>query len=85
MGIFMMPKLMKMDLLYMLGSMMFGGKVLAYVSGAMIHASMSVAFALARVGLYQAFDFDTNLAVWGRVLGNRRNDCGHDAGYAPAN
>jgi len=81
----MMPKLMKMDLLYMLGSMMFGEKVLAYMSGAMIHAGMSVASALAHVGLYQAFDFDTNLAVWGRVLGNRRNDYGHDSGDAPAN
>ena len=80
-----MPKLMNMYPFYMLGSMMLGEKVLAYMSGAMIHAGMSVAFALAHVGLYQAFDFDTNLAVWGRVLGNRRNDYGHDAGDAPAN
>ena len=64
MGIFMMPAPMKMNLLYMLGK-----KTMADMSGAMIHSSMSVAFALAQVGLYQAFDLDTNLAVWGLAFG----------------
>ncbi|NQW22207.1 MAG: hypothetical protein HQ475_02045 [SAR202 cluster bacterium] len=69
MGILTMPGQMKMNLLYMLGSMMFGGRLMAYMSGAMIHAMMSVAFALAHVGLYQAFDLETNLAAWGLVFG----------------
>ena len=34
-----------------------------------MHATMSVAFALAHVGLYQAFDLDTNLAAWGLAFG----------------
>ena len=69
MGILIMPGQMKMNLLYMLGSTMFGERVMAYMSGAMMHAVMSVAFALAHVGVYQAFDLDTNLAAWGLVFG----------------
>ena len=69
MGIFMMPGPMKMNLLYMLGSMMFGERAMAYMSGAMMHAMMSVAVALAHVGIYQAIDLDTNLAAWGLAFG----------------
>ena len=45
MGIFMMPGQMKMNLLYLLGSMMLRERVMIYTPGAMIHAMMSVAFA----------------------------------------
>ena len=69
MGIFMMPGQMKMNLFYLLGSMMFGERMMVYMSGAMMHAMMSVAFALAHVGIYQAFGLDTNLALWGLVFG----------------
>ncbi|MDA0263603.1 MAG: hypothetical protein O3A93_05690 [Chloroflexi bacterium] len=69
MGIFVMPGQMKMNLLYILGSMMFGERTIAYMSGAMMHATMSVAFALAHVGLYQAFGLEANLAAWGLVFG----------------
>ena len=69
MGIFMMPGQMKMNLFYLLGSMMFGERMMVYMSGAMIHAMMSVAFALAHVGLYQAFDLDGDLALWGLAFG----------------
>lgn len=69
MGIFMMPAQMKMNLLYMLGSMMFGERNMIYMSGAMMHAVNSIAFALAHVGIYQAFDVDSNLAAWGLVFG----------------
>ena len=47
MGIFMIPGQMKMNLLYMLGSMMFGERTMIYMSGVMMHAVNSVAFALA--------------------------------------
>ena len=69
MGIFMMPGQMKMNLLYMLGSMMFRERVMAYMSGAMMHAMLSITFALAHVGLYQAFDLDDDLALWGLAFG----------------
>ena len=69
MGMLMMPGQMKMNLLYMLGSMLFGERTMIYMSGAMMHAVNSVAFALAHVGLYQAFDLDENLALWGLAFG----------------
>lgn len=68
-GIFMMPGQMKMNLLYLLGRMMLGERVMIYLGGAMVHAMMSVAFALAHVGLYQAFDLETSLAAWGVLFG----------------
>ena len=86
-GIFMMPAQMKMNLLYMLGSMMFGERNMIYMSGAMMHAVNSIAFALAHVAIYQAFDLDSNLAglgpgLWGGPLGCQRHGVGHDANDA---
>ena len=69
MGMMMMPGQMKMNLLYMLGSMMFGDRMMVYMAGGMMHAVNSAAFALAHVALYQAFDLDSNLAAWGLVFG----------------
>lgn len=69
MGIFMMPGQMKMNILYMLGTMMFGERTIIYMSGVMMHAMNSIAFALAHVGLYQAFDLDDDLALWGLAFG----------------
>jgi hypothetical protein len=69
MGMFMMPGQMKMNILYMLGSMMFGEKTMIYMSGAMMHAVNSIAFALTHVGLYQAFDLNDDLALWGLAFG----------------
>ncbi len=69
MGIGMMPSQMKMNLLYMLGSMMVKQKVMAYMAGAMIHAMMSIAFALAHVGVYEALGVDSNLLAWGLLFG----------------
>jgi len=68
-GILMIPEHMKMNLLYMLGSMMFGERMMIYVSGAMMHAVNSIAFALAHVALYQTFDLDSELALWGLAFG----------------
>ena len=42
---------------------------MVYMAGAMIHAVMSVAFALAHVGVYQAFGLDSNLLAWGVLFG----------------
>ena len=70
MGIFMMPGQMKMNLLYLLDSMMLRERVMIYTSGAMIHAMMSVASPLAHVGIYQAFDLETSLAAWGYCSGS---------------
>jgi len=39
---------MPMNILYMLGTMMSRNKMMAYVTGTMMHAMMGIAFALAR-------------------------------------
>ena len=64
-----MPAVLYMGMLLMLGSMMFGERTMIYMSGVMMHAVNSVAFALAHVGLYQAFDLNDNLALWGLAFG----------------
>jgi hypothetical protein len=69
MGIAMMPSQMKMNLFNLLGTMMFREKVMVYMAGAMIHGVMSVAFAFAHVGIYQAFDIASSLAAWGLLFG----------------
>ena len=69
MGIAMMPRQMKMNLLYLLGTMMFRQRVMAYMAGLLMHGIMSVSFALAHVGVYQAFDLDSNLVAWGLLFG----------------
>ncbi len=69
MGIAMMPSQMKMNLFNLLGTMLFREKVVVYMAGAMIHVVMSIAFALAHVGVYQAFDIESSLAAWGLLFG----------------
>ena len=70
MGIAMMPSQMKMNLFYLLGSMMLRQKVImVYLAGMMVHAVMSIAFALAHVGVYQSLDLDSNLVAWGLLFG----------------
>ena len=69
MGIAMMPKQMKMNLFLMLGTMFFRDRPMAYVAGAMMHAMMSIIFALVHVAFFTAFDLDTSLAAWGIVFG----------------
>ena len=69
MGIGMMPGQMKMNLFYMLGTMMTRNKGVAYVVGAMMHAVMGIVFALIHIGLYQAFDLESGLAAWGLLFG----------------
>ena len=69
MGIAMMPSQMKMNLLNLLGTMMFREKAMVDMAGAMIHGVMSIVFAFAHVGIYQAFDIESSLAVWGLLFG----------------
>ena len=69
MGLMMMPGLMKMDLLKLLGTMMFPLTAMTYPMGLMIHLGMSIGFALAHVALFDAFDLESDLAAWGLLFG----------------
>lgn len=68
-GIAMMPEQMKMNLLRLLGTMMLPDGTMAYVAGAMIHAVMSVVFALIHVGFYSALGLENDLLLWGLLFG----------------
>ena len=69
MGIAMMPNQMKMNLFYLLGTMMFRQKVMGYMAGAMAHAAMSIGFALIHVGVIEGIGLDSALAAWGLLFG----------------
>lgn len=69
MGRAMMPSQMKMNILQLLGTMMFRPTPAVYMAGAMMHAANSIVFALIHVGIYEAIDLDSNLAAWGLVFG----------------
>ena len=69
MGIAMMATQMKMNLFRLLGTMLLEEGTAAYVLGGMVHAVMSVLFGLIHVGLYTAFDLESNLAAWGLLVG----------------
>ena len=68
-GIAMMPAQMKINLFYLLGSMMLRNRGLIYMAGAMTHGVMSIEFALIDVGIYEAVDLESNLAAWGLLFG----------------
>ena len=69
MGIGMMPRQMKMNLFLMLGTMVFRNRPMAYATGAMMHAAMSIAFGLVHVALYNTFGLESALVAWGVVFG----------------
>ncbi len=70
MGMAMMPTQMKMNLLLMLGTMMmFRGGMMAYAMGAMVHAGMSIVFALIHVAVFNAFGLESELVAWGALFG----------------
>lgn len=69
MGMVMMPTQVQMNMLRLLGTMMLPDGAIAYMGGLMIHAGLSIAFALAHVGLYQAFGLESNLIAWGVLFG----------------
>ncbi|MCZ6538480.1 MAG: hypothetical protein O6922_01470 [Chloroflexi bacterium] len=68
-GRMMMPDQMKMDLLKMLGTMMLPISGMTYGFGLVIHAMMSVMFALVHVAFFFWFDLESSLALWGLLFG----------------
>ena len=46
---------MKMNLSYMLGTMMFRDRTMAYAAGGMLHAGMSILFGVLVGSHYEAF------------------------------
>ena len=69
MGLAMMPRHMKMDLLKLMGTMMMPLSRFTYPVGLMLHLSMSIVFALIHVVLYDAFDINSAFAAWGILFG----------------
>ena len=69
MGILMLPQQMKMNLFMMLGSMMLPVGAAAFVMGAMVHASMSIAFGLIHGAVFAVADIDSAEAAWGLLFG----------------
>lgn len=69
MGIAVMPRQMKMNLFLLLGTMILDKGPLAYVMGGMVHAGMSVGFALAHVAIFDALDVNSALVAWGLLFG----------------
>lgn len=69
MGMFMMPGQMKMNLLQMLGTMIFRPGIRAYVAGAMIHAMMSAVFGLVHGAAFAAADITSAEPAWGLLFG----------------
>ncbi len=68
-GRMMMPDQMKMDLLKMLGTMMLPASGMTYGVGLVIHAMMSVIFALVHVAFFFWFDLESSLVLWGLLFG----------------
>ena len=69
MGLGMMPRQMTMNLLYMLGTMMTGNKVMAYGIGTMMHGTMGIAFGLIHIAVFQALGLVSAVALWGLLFG----------------
>ena len=68
-GRMMMPEQMKMDLLKTLGTMMMPVSGMTYGVGLVVHAMMSIVFALVHVAFFQLFDIDSDYALWGLLFG----------------
>ncbi len=68
-GIMMMPDQMRMNLLYMLGSMigMRGGS--AYMAGFAMHLMASAAFGVVHAAIFAAGDIADGVLLWGAVFG----------------
>ena len=68
-GLAMMPRHMKMDLLKLMGTVMMPVTGITYPIGLMLHIGMSIVFALIHVVLYDAFDINSSFAAWGILFG----------------
>lgn len=69
MGLAVMPRHMKMDLLKLMGTMMTPLSGITYPIGLMLHLGMSIVFALIHVVLYDVFDITSAFAAWGILFG----------------
>lgn len=69
MGIGVMPGQMRMNILRLLGTMVFPDGVMAYIGGAMMHAVMSIVFGVIHVAIYSAVGLQENLVLWGLLFG----------------
>lgn len=69
MGIAMKPRHMRMNLFFLLGSLVFRQGAMVYVLGALVHGVLSIVFGLIHVALYQAFELVASLASWGLLFG----------------
>lgn len=69
MGLVMMPRHMKMDILKLMGTMMLPVSGMTYPAGLMAHLGASIVFALIHVGLFNLFDIDSAFAAWGILFG----------------
>ncbi len=68
-GLVMMPRQMKMDLLKLLGTMVMPINGGTYPVGLMIHLAMSIVFAVIHVLVFDLFDITSSYAVWGILFG----------------
>ncbi len=68
-GIMMMPDQMRMNLLYMLGSMMGMRGGSAYMAGLMMHLVASAAFGIVHAAIFAAADIDDSELLWGALFG----------------
>jgi hypothetical protein len=68
-GIMMMPGQMRMNLLYMLGSMMGMRGGSAYIVGLGMHLMASIAFGIIHAAIFAAGDIEDGVLLWGAVFG----------------
>lgn len=68
-GILMMPRLMKMDLLKLLGTMLIPLSRATYPVGLLMHLVMSIVFAVIHVVVFDSFDITSSYAAWGILFG----------------
>ena len=69
MGIAIMPRQMRMNLLLMLGTMMLPAGAMAYLAGAMMHAAASIVFGLIHGAVFAGADIDSATGAWGLLFG----------------
>ena len=68
-GIYMLPKQMKMNLFMMLGTMLLPVGAAALVMGGAVHGFMSVGMGLVHGAVFSGFDIDSAQAAWGLLFG----------------
>lgn len=69
MGIFMMPRQMKMNMLMLLGDHYLPPGAVAFLMGAMVHAGMGAVFGLVHAAAFSLADIDSAHAAWRLLFG----------------